>query len=254
MARHFEPPATDETRGPKVLTLVLVTFGALLVMATAFYVRPAPKVEDRTVLTAPVVPAALLATQTPVKPIPQPEVAKAPSLPADKERLALAMALAEKTRSLAPAPQASPILAPDPMVPPSRSMKSGLATTQTASTAPVLPAAMLADRGQGVTEGQPARSLEDQRKDMAEQAAKAIIEGDIPGARQFLERSIASGDKQSLLALGETYDPVMLSAMKIKDIRGDVLKARELYEKARKSGIRLAGKRLAALKKYEHSN
>ncbi len=254
MARHFEPPATDETRGPKVLTLVLVALGGVLALAAAFFVRPAPRIEDKSALAAPVVPAVLLATSVPVKAAVQPEVAKAPSLPADKERLALAMAMAEKSRSLASPSKASPILAPEPIAPPSRSLKPGAGSIQTASTAPVPATSLVADQDSAPTSGDVSKSTDGLSKQMADDAAKAIIAGDIPGARQLLEKSIAAGDKQSVLALAETYDPRILSSMKIKDIKGDAQKARELYERAWKSGIRMAGKRLAALKKFENSH
>jgi flagellar motor protein MotB len=82
---------------------------------------------------------------------------------------------------------------------------------------------------------------------MASAATKAIQEGNIVSAREILERSVAAGDKFALLALAETYDPNVLSAMQINRLQGDPQRARELYRKAAKAGIREARRRIARL-------
>lgn len=89
------------------------------------------------------------------------------------------------------------------------------------------------------------------KRQAADAASKAIQNGDIIAARSILENSLTDGDGAALLALAETYDPNVLSAMKIRGSYADVKKAHELYSRAEQAGITSAKQRLARLKKFE---
>ena len=240
MVQHIQPTDEAETAGPSLATLtVVVVGGCLLAGAAAFYVRPAPKIDDGAALQS-------LTISPPKAAPPPPETApKAPSLPPDRERLALTMALAEvkdeKTRSLAPAQ------------PTARPTAPGIPGATAFAPAADVPDALQPLNALATPKAPPSGGDTDRQR-MAEDAARAIRAGDIPGARSILEKSLAAGDQTAYLALAETYDPVVLSAMKIKDVKGDSARARELYEQALKAGAKDARKRLAALKRYDRRN
>jgi len=84
-------------------------------------------------------------------------------------------------------------------------------------------------------------------KNLAVKAAEALRAGDIGGARLVLERAASAGDPSALFALGETYDPSVLRKMRVRGLKGDVRKARELYLKASQDGVKQATARLLAL-------
>lgn len=74
-----------------------------------------------------------------------------------------------------------------------------------------------------------------------------IAGGDIVLARNLLETSAASGSAEILFALAETYDPNMLAAWGVRDLRADSSQARSLYERALAGGIGKARHRLQGL-------
>ena len=248
MVQHIQPSDEADTGGPSLATLAaVVVIGCGLAGAAAFYVRPTPKLDDKSPGQNTVVSASSL-TIAPPRPAPAPDVApKVPSLPPDRERLALTMALAEvkdqKTRSLTQASSPAPVPpAPAAGVPGA----SAFAPTAAQSDALQPLNALVAPKA---TSGADA-----ERQKMAEDAARAIRAGDIPGARSILEKSLAAGDQTAYFALAETYDPVVLSAMKIKDVKPDAVRARELYEQAQKAGAKETRRRLAALKRFDRRN
>jgi hypothetical protein len=246
MVQQIQPPSEPETAGPSLMTVIVIVAGGLLAVGAAFFVRPAPQLDEKTILQSPVVPAATLTMAQP-KPAPLPETApKAASLSPDHERLALLMTKAEgkdeKTRSLVQKPQAAPPLPVAPSVPAASAFApSAEAPGDAAQTLAALP---------------PAKPPDDdaQRQQMAEDAARAIRDGNIVGARAILEKSMAAGDRTAVLALAETYDPVLLAAMKVTAVKADPQRARNLYERALKFGDKEARKRLVALKRYERRN
>jgi hypothetical protein len=77
---------------------------------------------------------------------------------------------------------------------------------------------------------------------LAEKAASAIRDGDIAGARVILER-----DATAILALAQTHDPRMLERMGVRGLKGDLQKARALYQEALAKGIKEAGAALSSL-------
>ncbi|MGY3614243.1 hypothetical protein [Bradyrhizobium sp. USDA 10063] len=78
-------------------------------------------------------------------------------------------------------------------------------------------------------------------------ASALLGQGNIGAARIVLERAAENDDARASFMLAETYDPVILSAWGTFGTRGDAGKARELYAKAHRGGIRAAKDRLDAL-------
>ena len=75
----------------------------------------------------------------------------------------------------------------------------------------------------------------------------ALADGDVAGARAFLERAADEGDTRALMVLGDTYDPATLSRLGAVGIRGDAARARDYYARALAAGVGAARQRIAAL-------
>lgn len=92
-------------------------------------------------------------------------------------------------------------------------------------------------------------SLETNGKDKAlrlrAQGLVALADGDVAGARAFLERAAEAGDARALLVLGDTYDPAMLARMGAVGLKGDPSRARDYYARALSAGAVRAGDRIA---------
>lgn len=71
--------------------------------------------------------------------------------------------------------------------------------------------------------------------------------GDIAGARSWLEVADEQGDAEGTYRLAETYDPAVLRELKAIGIASDVAKARALYERALNGGVESALQRLGKL-------
>jgi hypothetical protein len=71
--------------------------------------------------------------------------------------------------------------------------------------------------------------------------------GDMAAARLTLRRAAEAHDAQAALALGATYDPVVLRSLGIFGVTPDVAMARSWYEKARAYGSAEAPRRLELL-------
>jgi len=78
-------------------------------------------------------------------------------------------------------------------------------------------------------------------------ARALVLQGNIDGARLWLERALATGSARAAFDLAETYDPHVLSSLRTYGVRGDPAKARELYSRAYISGIPEAKERIEAL-------
>jgi len=74
-----------------------------------------------------------------------------------------------------------------------------------------------------------------------------LNQGDVSAARLALERVAEAGEARAALALGATYDPMILKRMGMVGIRPDVEKARSWYERAAALGSAEANQRLTAL-------
>jgi hypothetical protein len=77
-------------------------------------------------------------------------------------------------------------------------------------------------------------------------ADELLGRGDIAGARLVLEQT-SGANAAAAFRLGETYDPKRLAAWRVVGMRGDAVKARELYQRAYAGGITEARERLAGL-------
>jgi hypothetical protein len=75
----------------------------------------------------------------------------------------------------------------------------------------------------------------------------ALADGDVAGARAFLERASEEGDTRALMVLGDTYDPATLTRLGAVGIRGDAGRARDYYGRALAAGVGAARQRIAAL-------
>jgi hypothetical protein len=78
--------------------------------------------------------------------------------------------------------------------------------------------------------------------------ADLMAAGDIAAARTMFARIAEAGDAAGAFALAETYDPAVLSAMRLRGgITPDPVLARKWYEKARDMGSGTAPDRIARL-------
>jgi TPR repeat protein len=73
-----------------------------------------------------------------------------------------------------------------------------------------------------------------------------IANGDLAAARLVLQRA-ANANDEAALALGATYDPYVLRALKVYGFKADPVMARVWYEKARELGSAAAPRRLEML-------
>jgi hypothetical protein len=74
-----------------------------------------------------------------------------------------------------------------------------------------------------------------------------IANGDLAAARLVLRRAADANDAEAALALGATYDPYVLQALKVYGLKADPVMARVWYEKARGLGSAAAPRRLEML-------
>jgi curved DNA-binding protein CbpA len=79
------------------------------------------------------------------------------------------------------------------------------------------------------------------------QSEKLIAAGDVEAARTLLLSAAEAHDARAALALGATYDPIMLAILQARGVAADISLARDWYEKARKVGSREAQERLDLL-------
>jgi hypothetical protein len=74
-----------------------------------------------------------------------------------------------------------------------------------------------------------------------------IANGDLAAARLVLQRAADVNDAEAALALGATYDPLVLRALKVYGFKADPVMASVWYEKARELGSAAAPRRLEML-------
>jgi hypothetical protein len=74
-----------------------------------------------------------------------------------------------------------------------------------------------------------------------------IANGDLAAARLVLQRAANANDAEAALALGATYDPLVLRALKVYGFKADPVMASVWYEKARELGSAAAPRRLEML-------
>ncbi|HLW93103.1 MAG TPA: hypothetical protein VKS78_17615 [Roseiarcus sp.] len=125
--------------------------------------------------------------------------------------------------------------------------KLAVALRTNAQAAPASTPELGAARGLVATNAADPPPVSDEARRFCAQGLVALAQGDIVGARAFLQRAAAAGDGRALLALGETFDPVTLARMGARGIRGDAAIARDYYTKALAAGVSDARERMASL-------
>jgi hypothetical protein len=80
-----------------------------------------------------------------------------------------------------------------------------------------------------------------------DKALERFKKGDVAGARAIFEVLAIKGDPDAAIAMGETYDPVVLAQLFVKGLQPDEAKAITWYKKAEELGDRRAKTRLNAL-------
>jgi len=76
---------------------------------------------------------------------------------------------------------------------------------------------------------------------------KLLSEGEPETARMLLRPAAEAHDARAALALGATYDPIVLAMIQARGVSGDLSLARDWYEKASEFGSREAQERLNLL-------
>jgi hypothetical protein len=80
-----------------------------------------------------------------------------------------------------------------------------------------------------------------------------LMLGDIASARLFYEAAVKAGDVPSLVAVGSTYDPVVLNRLGLRGFHADPVKAAEWYLKAYEADAAEAEKHLNGLRRWLNS-
>lgn len=158
----------------------------------------------------------------------------------------------------APAPAAAP-----PSPPAAANVTTVAQTAPTAQTDPALGKLAMALRASASSAQAPTSELgaargltlastgsagvSDEARRLCAQGLVDLAQGDIAGARAYLQRAADAGDARALLALGETYDPVTLARIGARGIKGDAARARAYYSQALAAGLSDARERMAAL-------
>jgi hypothetical protein len=87
----------------------------------------------------------------------------------------------------------------------------------------------------------------EQVKLFIKQGEQFIAAGDVVTARIAFQRAAEAGDANAAVALGASYDPIVLTKLGVVGMSPDIAKARSWYRKAEKLGSPEATQRLEAL-------
>jgi curved DNA-binding protein CbpA len=82
---------------------------------------------------------------------------------------------------------------------------------------------------------------------LIERSERLLSEGDVKAARILLKRAAEAHDARAALALGATYDPIMLAILQVRGVAADASFALDWYAKASEFGSREAQERLRLL-------
>jgi TPR repeat protein len=117
-------------------------------------------------------------------------------------------------------------------------------------TAPTVPKSQGLDPEQTTapTSSPPQRALDNEEIAVLLRRGKDLIaSGDIAAARLVLQRAADANNPEAALALGATYDPLVLRELRVYGLAADPVMARTWYEKARAFGSVAATRRLEKL-------
>ena len=87
----------------------------------------------------------------------------------------------------------------------------------------------------------------DQIELLVARSQQLVSEGDVGAARTLLQRAAEAGDARAALALGSTYDPIMLAILHARGVTADAFLARYWYRKASGFGSQEAQQRFDLL-------
>jgi hypothetical protein len=177
-------------------------------------------------------------TGAPPSAAPAPRVPVTPRAPS---RVAAPPPAAEPaTAALPPTPEPAPsAAAPPPAAPAPVAKPTVPAVAPPVSAAPaVTPSVATRDR--------------DEVANMVVRARSYLSAGDVAAARLLLRRAAERDDPQAALALGGTYDPIVLKRLGIINFQGDPAQAREWYRRAAELGSPDAASRLEQLAQIDH--
>lgn len=82
---------------------------------------------------------------------------------------------------------------------------------------------------------------------LMKQGESFIAVGDLVTARTVFQRAAEAGDAKAALAVGATYDPIMLLKLGVRGVQANVAMARDWYERAKDLGSAEARRRLELL-------
>lgn len=154
---------------------------------------------------------------------------------------------------LGPAASGPPTEAPSqppPPMPPSPFQEAAPSLAVAPVAAPIKTDPVPASRGPGMPEPR-ARSTSPLNADtiaaLLRRADGLMATGDIAAARLVLREAADAGDARAALALGATYDPVMLRSLGVRGAVDDIAMARMWYDKAKDFGSPDAQQRIERL-------
>jgi len=121
------------------------------------------------------------------------------------------------------------------------------ATSARAETPAALPPSPAPDQA-APTAQQVVRELDAESiKLLMQQGDQFVASGDLAAARLVFRRAAEAGNAAAALALGATFDPVVLARIGVRGMGADIEKARGWYEKAKEFGSPDAPRRLEML-------
>jgi hypothetical protein len=238
--RMAPPPAEGGRRLPTILALLSACFA---LAALGYYLapvgpRPEPVAEPRLASVHP--------TYTPPVKVERPEPLVAP-VPEERSAAVESSSVprqGDRQQDAAPplpetAPPVPPAAAPQPE-PPAAAAPQPDVPEPVATVAPAPPAPP-----------KPQRTIDPEEvKLLMRQGEQFIASGDLITARKLFQRAAEAGDAAGAIALGATYDPVVLERLGVVGIAAaDVEKARTWYQVAERLGSREASRRLQILAK-----
>jgi hypothetical protein len=101
---------------------------------------------------------------------------------------------------------------------------------------------------QAAPAGKAVRALDAESiKLLLQQGDQFVVSGDLVAARLVFRRAAEAGNAAAALALGATFDPVVLARIGVRGMGADIEKARSWYEKAKEFGSPDAPRRLEML-------
>jgi hypothetical protein len=145
-----------------------------------------------------------------------------------------------------PTASAQSVIRAQSVIPTQSAIPAQSATSVHAETPAAVPAGPAPD--QAVSTGQPVRTLDAESiKLLMQQGEQFVASGDLVTARLVYRRAAESGNAAAALALGATFDPIVLAKIGVRGVGADVEKARSWYEKAKEFGSPDAPRRLEML-------